>query len=271
VLSFKNGSGAVLEEGAAVIYDEGVYAGEAMVPYSARGTDVKLAFAKDLGVRCRRTTTTRSVLVSIGVDERFAIKGMRGEAHHELTAESDHDEKVEVIFELPKLAGRAIAPAHTQPFEETMGFRRFKIEVPPHGRASAKVVEAWPEQQTVRYENVSEPELLRWLDDKLIDANVAMQLREVLEAWALHKELDAERGRVEKRRQDAWGKQQKLSEQLGVLKDGGAEGQLRLRYVRELEQAQDLVNKCEADLAGLEVKMEQAKSSAEERLRALAR
>jgi hypothetical protein len=123
----------------------------------------------------------------------------------------------------------------------------------------------------VRYENVSEPELLHWLDDKMIDAQVAMQLREVLEAWSKHKELEVEKGRVEKRRQDAWTKQQKISEQLGVLKDGGAEGQLRLRYVRDLEATQDVVNQCEADLAALDMRMDEAKSSAEARLRALAR
>lgn len=38
VLSFDNASGAVLEEGPAVVYADDAYVGEAMVPYSARET-----------------------------------------------------------------------------------------------------------------------------------------------------------------------------------------------------------------------------------------
>ena len=50
----KDTTGAVLEEGPAVLYDGGVYSGEAMVPYTARGAGVKLGYAKDLATRCRR-------------------------------------------------------------------------------------------------------------------------------------------------------------------------------------------------------------------------
>ena len=48
VLAFKNTTGVVLEEGPAVVYDEGSYAGEAMLPFAFRDADLRVAFAMDL-------------------------------------------------------------------------------------------------------------------------------------------------------------------------------------------------------------------------------
>ena len=47
--------------------------------------------------------------------------------------------------------------------------------------------------------------------------------------------------------EDAYAKQAKLSEQLRVLKEGGSEGALRLRYVNELAAEQDRVNAAETE------------------------
>lgn len=55
VLSFTNTTGVVLEEGPAVVYEQGGYAGEAMLGFTSRGAEARLAFAKDLAV-CGSTT-----------------------------------------------------------------------------------------------------------------------------------------------------------------------------------------------------------------------
>jgi hypothetical protein len=64
-LAFGNSAGMVLEEGPAVVYDDGSYAGEAMVPYTARGADLRLAFAKDLALGCGRTTVTDTLTTGV--------------------------------------------------------------------------------------------------------------------------------------------------------------------------------------------------------------
>jgi hypothetical protein len=269
VLTFKNETGAVLEEGAAVVYDQSVYAGEAMVPYSARGVDVRLAFAKDLGVRCKHTSETRTVTSGIRLARDAAVEEQRGEEHHELTAESDHPEEIEVVFELPKYPGRSLDPDHAQASEDTMSFRRFSTKVPPRGRATLKVVERWHHAQRYQYAAVSPQHLHHWLDSRFLDRRAFDELSAVLGAWERARELERQLERVTSEQAEAYEKQKRLSEQLGVLKDGGKEGELRLRYVRELEVEQDAVNRLGAEMRRLRDAIEASKKEGFDRLRTL--
>lgn len=247
VLSFENDTGAVLEEGAAVVYDGDVYAGEAMVPYSARDTSVKLAFAKDLGVRCKRTATTKNVLDHVRLGAKHFVEELRHEVHHAVTVENDHGEEVSVTVEMPKHAGHELSPEGAQPFEDTMGFHRFEAAVPPRGRAVLSIIERWYERRTHGWESLDQSRLAAWLSDRFLDAATHAKIAEVLAAYEEARKLSAGRAEVEQRKQAAWAKQSKISEQLKVLRDGGPEGELRLRYVRELQAEQDVVNACDAE------------------------
>ena len=271
VLRFENTSGAVLEEGPAVIYDDGVYAGESMVPYSARGAEVKLGFAKDLGVRCRAANEARRVVSSVSVKRAGLYVETRVLVHHELTAESDHAEPVTVIFELPKIHGRQMDAAGPQPFEETASFRRFKVEVSANARAVLLPIETWVESSTLRYDGLAHPTLLPWIRGGLLDAAKGEALRAILDVWGKVGECEREKQRTVKLKQDAFEKQKRISDQLAVLKEGGAEGALRLRYIGELSAQQDRINALDADLARLDDHAEGARRDADARLAALTR
>jgi hypothetical protein len=271
VLTFKNDSGVVLEEGPAVIYDEATYAGESMVPYSARGAEVKLAFAKDLAVRCRRASTYSTVIAGVRIGAHALVEEQRREEIHALSAESDHEGEVEVCFELPKIHGRTIHPGGAQPAEETASFRRFVAAVPPHGKAELVVREAWAEARHVRYDHLSAAQLEAWLSDRFLDRAAFEALRGVLAKWEEARQLGARRERAEREQQEAYAKQTKIAEQLAVLKDGGPEGALRLRYVKELEAEQDKVNSCEAEIRRLRDAAEAAQREAAEALERITR
>jgi hypothetical protein len=270
VLRFENTTGAVLEEGPAVIYDEGVYAGESMVPYSARGAEVKLGFAKDLGVRCKATSTSRRVTHGVTVKRTGLWLETRVEVHHELVAESDHADEAVVVFELPKIHGRWFDPAGPKPFEDTLSFVRFRATVPARSRATLSPVEVWLESSVLAYESLSDASLGPWQADGLLDPSRGDALRAILDAWRRVAELDRDRKRAEQAKRDAYEKQKRISEQLGVLKDGGAEGALRLRYVSELSAEQDRVNACDAEMVRLTAEIDQARREASERLYAVA-
>jgi hypothetical protein len=271
VLSFRNGTGAVLEEGPAVVYDDDVYAGEAMVPYSARGAEVKLAFAKDLGVRCKRTSVHKTITTGVRLSEGFLAQEQRREEHHELSAESDHGEPVDVAFELPKVTGRTLAAEHAQPVEETSSYRRFKVTVPPHGKASVRVVEQWHESQRYEYARLTSASLGWWLENRFLDRATFDALSGVVAAQSEAQELDERRARFEREQNEAYTKQTKIADQLKVLKEGGPEGELRLRYVRELQGEQDKVNACEKEIRALRDGAESARRRAEDTLRKLTR
>lgn len=271
VLSFDNESGAVLEEGPAVIYADNVYAGEAMVPYSARETKVRLAYAKDLAIRCKSSSKVSSVASGVSLNGEALIEEIRYEQQWTLRADSDHREPVDVVFEVPRVAGRAWDPSSLQPFESTANVHRFRATVSAHGAATLEVTERWPGSRAVHATDLSASDLQTWFDRKFLDAATYGALAEVFNHFNAAKTADFERQQAERERDEAWQKQSKISQQLGVLKESGPEGELRLRYVRELAAAQDVVNQCEQRAAQLRTRADRERESARNRLAALTR
>lgn len=266
VLAFENSSGAVLEEGPALIYDDGVYAGEAMLPYSARGAKILLGFAKDLAVRCQELSQPIRTASRVYAHRGGLYQEVKVEIRHEFVAESDHGEEIEVIFELPKIGGRTIAPEGLAPFEETLTFHRFKVKVGAHARAKSTVVERWLESVTLSVGNLGLDDVARFVSGGLIDEGGGETLRTIVEIFRKIATLGESKQRAESTKAAAYQKQQKISEQLAVLREGGAEGSLRLRYVQELETEQNKVNAAEAEIDRIVTMIDAAQRDAAGRL-----
>jgi hypothetical protein len=268
VMTFKNDTGAVLEEGPTVIYDDNVYAGESMVPYTARGADVKLGFAKDLAVRCQRATTYAQVFTGLRFSERGVVQELRHEETRTIGASSDHGEPVELIVEVLRQHDRKLVtePPFAAPFEDTASFWRFKLTVPAHGRTEIQVRSTRVDQQTFAYEGLTTEQIRGWrkaggLDDRTLGIlGAALALEE--QAQILLRKAE----RLADEQKAAYAKQEKLSAQLAVLKENGPEGSLRLRYVKELEAEQDKVNACEKEIAAVRDEAEQKRAEARAKL-----
>ena len=269
LLTFPNDTGAVLEEGAATVYDDNVYAGEAMVPYRVRGAEVKLAFAKDLGVRCTRDATVRRIVSKIALGKQALIEEVRWEEQLVLAAENDHPEPVEVIFEILKFHGRTFLGTTVTPFESTSAHHRLRLLVPARSRAALDVTETWPEHRRIEYDSILPGNLGTWLEARLLDASTHAALAPIAARWDRVREIDRLLAELERQRGATYERQRQLSQQLGVLKEGGPEGELRLRYARELAGAQDAVNRTEAEMASLSAERESARLAAADGLAAL--
>ena len=239
VLSFKNTSAAVLEEGAAVIYDGDVYAGESMLPYSGRGTEVKLSFAKDLAVRCKHVEKNTYATSQLHLQRDCLRLDSRSEWHHTFSAENDHEEPIDVIFELPVSHGRKLVATSATPFETTSSFMRFKTKVPAGGHATVLVEEYEISYSRSEYASLDHTQIDGWLEARLLEVTHAIAMKEALGLFGEWRRLDRAKQNVANERQTLYEKQRRINEQLAVLKDGGPEAQLRARYVKELEAAQD--------------------------------
>lgn len=243
VLAFTNTTGVVVEEGPAVIYEQGSYAGEAMLAFTARGAQVRLSFAKDLAVRCRRTATFDTVTTRVRLAADAVIEEQRQECQHTLRAENDHDEAVEVVFELPRRSGHTFAAQDSVIAVTDDGtWHRFRVAVPGHQVLEATVLETWPDYTAIEYDELSPGRLEEWLAGHSLDAATVGVLSGVLAHWERAKRLDAQREEVEAERAELHGAQSRITEQLQVLGTEGAEGDLRHRHVLDLEAAQNQAN-----------------------------
>lgn len=269
VLRFDNETGVVLEEGAAVIYDDGGYAGEAMVPYSARGAGVKLAFAKDLAVRCQHETAYERSSYHIRFGGEACIESWEHFLTHELSASSDHAEPVTVVFEVPRKLGHEFAPDGPQPIEETATSWRFSLEVPAGEDAQLEVVERWRTAQQIALTGLSLERIKQWIGAEFLSDDSAKALQSVYDAWVLRDRKLALRGKAESELAEVYRAQEAINNQLAVLGTEGKEGELRDRYASELSDYQDRARALGDRIKQLGAEAEEAESDARAQLSSL--
>jgi hypothetical protein len=267
VASFENTSGAVLEEGPAVVYEGGGYAGEAMIPYSARGARVRFAYAKDLGVRCTSTTTWRDIMVGVRVLESTMVEDQLREFTHTVRIESDHEEEVKVLVEMANMPGRRLRKG--EPVETGAKMYRFAVTVPPRGVGETSFVEGQANSRSVAYGGLDVQQIARWLEGKFLDEQIAGSLKEIVAMEDEARMLDQGREHQSRVRQEKHEEIQRLAHQLSVLAQQGAEGHLRLRYAEQMEAAQRAVSEAEGEMRSLEKNAEKKRAEARELLRDL--
>jgi hypothetical protein len=238
VLRFDNTSEAVLEEGPSVIYDGGSYGGEAMVPYSARGAEVRLPFARDLAIRCSRTVENSVRLDGIRIKGLVAWERHERRDAHTLVVESDHDESVMVIFEVPKRPGHEVLEGLT-PVEETTDHWRFAVEAAPRETTEATFVERWLHDYRLDLSRLDMHRLKTWFTNDKLDPATAGTLRGVMQTWQQAADLEAQAQAFDEEMAALSAQAEAFKEQLGVLRGDGEEGALRMRWVHELSQLVD--------------------------------
>ncbi|HTM85253.1 MAG TPA: hypothetical protein VL179_10220, partial [Mycobacterium sp.] len=268
MLAFANATGLVLEEGPAVIYEQDGYAGEAMLPFTARGADVRLTFAKDLAVHCSSTYTSDTVTARVRLAADAVIEEQRRERRHVLRAENDHDEPVDVIFEIPRRAGHTVVgegivgPGGLAEEGDGGAWHRFPVTVPGHQVTEAVVLETWPVYTEIAYDELSPGRLEEWLAGRSLDAAAIDALSDVLTQSGQATRLDTRREQVEADRTEVHEAQRHITEQLRVLGTDGAEGELRARQVGELAALQDRVAALDADVRRLRDQANAAREAA---------
>jgi hypothetical protein len=247
-LAFQNSTLAALVEGPAVIYDSGSYVGEAMLPFALRGEEVRLLYATDTSLRCRRASQGRVSVTGVRLTPGAIIETQERQETHLFQVESDHLDETSVIFELPRHPERTLVPDPGAQIEPGMQVNRLRLPVPPQGKAEARLTERWPDARRVEYEQLTARDLGAWLEQRLLDRGTHDALAGVLAAWAQAAGFDEQRGRLEREQQDALLRQTKLREQVSVMGDSGQEGAIRLRYVKDIERDQDRIIACESEL-----------------------
>lgn len=240
VLVFTNTAGIVLEEGPAVIYEQDAYAGEAMVPFTARDAKVRLPFAKDLAVRCRHTSTVSDVTARVRLARAALVHEQRRERLHTLRVENDHAEPVDVIFEIPRVQGCRVEPRdNVTAIADDGTNHRITVTAAGHGTVETTVLESWPLSSEIDYEHLAPGQLEEWLADRSLDAATITALGGVLDKWAAAERLDSGAEQVEAARSGDYEAQSRISEQLSVLGTDGPEGELRRRLIVDLEALRD--------------------------------
>ena len=235
---FVNDTGLTLERGPLTVIEAGEYAGDALVPFTAPGGEIFLAYAVDLGVTVTETPEGERALASIHVKNGLLVVqewDVRKVTYH---LENRNDRGVRVTLEDARLNG--YEPFETPaPAESTAEYNRHAVSVPAHGKAdfTAKQRRMLARREEVRNQTLDQ--LARWLRDKLLDEGTFDRLRGILALYDRIAEHEAGLKRNDANRQEIFSQQKAIQGNLGALKDTGEEGQLRARYARTLQELED--------------------------------
>lgn len=235
---FKNETGLTLERGPLTVVEAGEYAGEAMLPFTAPGGEIFLAYAVDLGVKVTEETTNEQLLVSVNI-----ANGLLSLQEYQIQrvtyrVENRNDQAVNVTLEHPRLAN--YTPFDTpDPVETTADAYRYLVQVKAH---SVAVFTAAQRRLVARREEVRNQRfdtLQRWLRDHLLDQAAFDRIKAILALYDRLAEHETSVRKNETNRQAIFNQQKVVQGNLGALKEQGEEGQLRGRYVRTLNQLED--------------------------------
>jgi hypothetical protein len=269
VVCFDNPTTSVLEEGRCAFYDLGRYLGETTLPQTSPGASVQLSFAKDPFVRRSRTTHKTSFVGSIefrseGIDEQESF-----EERQFVTIRNDHQVAVDVAVEIPRVEGRTITAEGQKPTSETGSSSSFRLHVPAGGEATLNICEAWKQARRIPYDGLEHGQIEGWRRAGLLSSAQHEALTNTLRAWEEARGADTQWSRLEREMLDLFSRQSKITDQLGVLREGGPEGVLRMRFVSELDNAQHRILAIDEEMQTLRARAAEQRQVAQKILTSL--
>lgn len=263
LVCFDNSTTSVLEEGRCAVYDLGRYLGETTLPQTSPGASVQLTFTKDPFVRRSRTTQKTSFVASIdlraeGIEEQESF-----EERQVVTLRSDHQVAVDVLVDFPRLEGRTITAEGLRPLAETGSHASYRVSVPAGGEATLNVCEAWKQTRKIPYDAMELGQIENWRRVGLLRPEQYESLSNMLRSWEDARAADALWTRLEREMLDLFSRQSKITDQLGVLREGGPEGLLRMRFVSELDNAQHRILAIDEEMQTLRARAAEQRKAAQ--------
>lgn len=266
VLHFRNDTGVVLEEGAAVIYDENGYAGEAMVPFRARGAEVRVSFAKDLSLRCTGQQQHQLRFLGIHLHGLAVVEARERAVVHHLRIENDHARDETLYVELPRQPGDTLEVPAGATVEELASAYRVAVPVAASGVREAQLTLRRQEYQYVRVSGVGSHEVANWLRERATGARVPAELDGILARFRAAEELERDAAARQRHASELRQRQDAQTKQLAVLRDGGEEGQERLSVVREVRRLEAEASELERAVAELNTRAHAEREQARKQL-----
>lgn len=249
-LRLENASGLTLERGPVTVLENGDYAGEAVVPFTRAGAELIVPYAVELGLKVEEQTRSERIVAALHVQHEYLVID-----EYEIQQRSYHltstlERPAEVLIEHHPLHGYELYETNP-PLEEGAAFMRWSVSCAPQTRTVFTVAERRLVSRREQVRGLSGVQLQRYLADKLLDRAAFESLQEVLR---LYREIDQQQraiSRLDKEREAIFRQQKQIQGNLGPLAREGEEGELRRRYVAELNTLEDQLK----NLAGEEERL----------------
>lgn len=237
-LRLQNESGLTLERGPVTVVDNGEYVGEAIVPFTAPGDEFVVPYAVELTVRVQENSGAGSELHAVHLQEALLVVEQWEIRWREYQVNNNAANEVTVLVEHPRRANFELYDS-PEPLERTDEHLRFSVTVPPRGETTLRVRERTLVSRRESLQRQSYDQLQRYLRRGLIDRATHDALAAILRLWEEIQQAQQRVQQIEAERQKIYQAQQQVQGNMGALSNTGKEGELRARYVRQLEASEE--------------------------------
>ena len=179
------------------------------------------------------------------------------------------DEEIDLIIE--HSYGKGYELFETPEFmEKTDNYMRWKIKVPPLTSDILKIKERRKLYRNEYYNNMSMANLSKWLKERYMDEEAFNSLKGIYKLFEDTRNLEIRLTELEREKTGILEEQKSYREQLKVLADKGEEAVLRKRYIDNMKEQQDRLEKISEEKLNLNNKKKDLEKSIDEAINILA-
>ena len=248
----KNSSGLTLDAGSLTVIDTNAFAGEGLTQTINPGESRLLSYALDLGVEVATNRDTDRERVERVEIVKGLMRLYRKVVEKKTYTIRNNDAKGRtVVVEHPVRAGWTLVET-AQPAESSANYHRFKIEAKSKATTELAVREENPQETVYGLANITPEQITIWVRQKAIDAEIEAALKRILAKKNEIDDFNKKIATLEAEQNEIFRDQQRLRDNLNRLGGTPEEANLRLRYVRQLEQQETRLGGLRAERARLE-------------------
>ena len=251
-VSLVNETGLTLDAGSFTVLDGDAFAGEGLTDVIRPNEKRILSYGLDLhlDVAVRREGSPERV-TRVAISRGVLRRDVKLRRKTTFVVRNQDDARRALLVEHPLEAEWKLVETPA-PAETTAGEHRFRVEASAGATTELVVQEESARETTYALSNVSSDQIVLWLEERSIDAEIERVLRRVIEK---RDEVQAVRRAIQTLDSEQallFNDQERLRENLGKLGDSSEEKGLRRRYVTELEKQENRLEAIRAERAKLE-------------------
>ncbi len=234
----ENSSGVPLEPGPVTVFQEGRYAGEAVLEYLNRGAQGLISYGLDYETAIASRSSMRPeevvrLIIQSGV-ARFFKESLKT-TDYQLKSSAQRPKSIIIEHPLdPSLTLKSPDPKETTP-----SFYRFQVELQPNQEIQFPVQEIVSSQSSLALRRLDRREFLVYFSNLNLPADLKAKLEEIVQATTELNQLQQERNGLQRRYDLVSTDQTRIRENLSALGKTSGEKQLTDRYIRQLQAQED--------------------------------
>lgn len=247
----ENTAGAKLLAGPVTVFDDGAYAGDARIDNMTIGEKRLLSYAVDLAVTVDPSVSSSNNITSGKIVRGVLYVSRMNTWNQKYIIKNKAKDKKTLVIEHPFHNGRKLIQPN-KPEEKTDTLYRFKVEIDGDTTGEFVVKEQQPQTQTIAIINTHPNTILGFIRSSEIDQDVRDALAK---AAAMKQAVDRLQGQINQKRNELKkieDGQKRLRENIKTV---GSNSVLGKRYLDKLSAEEDLIEKLEKEIAGLQAEI----------------